>query len=218
MQSLIIETSCNRSCLILATEGHPIAIRHLNGGSELSKRLGKEVQDLLQQSPSFHADFVAIGTGPGSFTGIRVGAAMAQALAFGWRVPLVHYCSLEAFLPPQMGMFAILVDARMGGIYCLNGERTPTEIHFEEPHLLSIPEVLKLDCLLASPFPADIQKRLASDHPIQEVEIDADFLSAECTRLAQIKQISPLEPLPLTYLSVMPAPAISQKFTPENSH
>ena len=40
------------------------------------------------------ADGIAVNTGPGSFTGIRVGLAAARALGLVWQVPLVGYASL----------------------------------------------------------------------------------------------------------------------------
>ena len=40
------------------------------------------------------ADCIAVNTGPGSFTGIRVGLAAARALALAWQVPLSGYASL----------------------------------------------------------------------------------------------------------------------------
>jgi len=40
------------------------------------------------------ADAIAVNTGPGSFTGIRVGLAAARALSLAWQVPLAGYSSL----------------------------------------------------------------------------------------------------------------------------
>ena len=200
MQGLIIETSTNHACLILADQGRMSAHSLLGGGPNLSKSLGKEVQELLSLHPSFHADFVAVGTGPGSYTGVRVGAAMAKALAFGWQVPLFGFCSLTAFRPDCNGPFMILVDARMGGIYSLKGKG----VQFDEPRLLTSDEVLKEPDPFFSPHPADIQKRISSDRLIQETGLDLPFLSAECCRRALTEKSSALEPLPLCYLERKP--------------
>ena len=203
MQGLIIETSTNRACLILAGGGSVIAHVMLSGGANLSKSLGKEVLDILG---AFQADFVAVGTGPGSYTGIRVGAAMAKSLAFGWQVPLIGYCSLMAFRPSSSDRilretypFTILVDARMGGFYSLKGDGT----YFDEPRLMSIDEVLKETGPLFSPHPEEIQKRI-KDRLIQDAGPNLAFLAAECCRRYPAEKSSALEPLHLCYLERKP--------------
>ena len=50
-------------------------------------------------------DFVAVGKGPGRWTGLRAGLGFARALAFGLKIPIRSVDSLrisaEPFLPPQ---------------------------------------------------------------------------------------------------------------------
>jgi tRNA threonylcarbamoyladenosine biosynthesis protein TsaB len=201
MQGLIIDTSCNRSYLILACSGNPVAFLPMDGGEGLSKSLGRTIQELIDQHPSFRANFIAIGTGPGSYTGVRVGVAMAKALAFGWEIPLLRYCSLQAFLPSQVGPFAVLIDARMGGCYCLKGRRSHDSVQFEEPFLLkSAQELAKIE-LLASPHPMDVQKRLAISQPVLDVQPDVSFLSSDCCRRVRESAQSPLLPLPIAYFN-----------------
>jgi tRNA threonylcarbamoyladenosine biosynthesis protein TsaB len=63
---------------------------------------------------------VAVSLGPGSFTGLRVGLALAKGLCFGRAIPLVGVptldCIAEAFLPRQ-GLIVPVKDARRGEIY-----------------------------------------------------------------------------------------------------
>jgi tRNA A37 threonylcarbamoyladenosine modification protein TsaB len=37
--------------------------------------------------------YIAIGTGPGSFTGSRVGGIVAHSLSYGWNIPLISFSS-----------------------------------------------------------------------------------------------------------------------------
>jgi tRNA threonylcarbamoyladenosine biosynthesis protein TsaB len=201
MQGLIIDTSSNRSYLILVQHGNSIAFLPLNGGEELSKSLGTKIQELIDQHSSFQMDFIAIGTGPGSYTGVRVGVAMAKTLAFGWQIPLLRFCSLQAFLPAEPGPFAVLFDARMGGCYCLRGMRTQNDTQFGEPFLLKSSTELTENETLVSPHPADIQKRLAINLPVLDAHPNVSFLSSDCCRRAPEESQSPLAPLPLVYLT-----------------
>ncbi len=165
MLTLIIETSGEKGGLILAKQGQCIASRTLLGGPELSQSLAQEVKDLLAgASPKL----IAVGIGPGSYTGIRVGAALAKALAYGWKIPCLGFCSLRAFgLPP------ILVDARGGGIYALleGGKAallTPDEINL----MPGIP-------FFRSPHPDRVQKRLNPDLRVIECDFDVKFLARD---------------------------------------
>ena len=75
---------------------------------------------------------IGVGMGPGSYTGIRIGAAIAQALAYSWKVPLIGVPCLENFIPSEHSIpFAAVLDARIGGIYFQRGKRSHHEVHFE---------------------------------------------------------------------------------------
>lgn len=74
-------------------------------------------------------DAVAAVTGPGSFTGVRIGVATAKGLAHGAGIPCIAVDALEA-LSVSAGEFDGVIcpiqDARAGQVYCAafrNGER-----------------------------------------------------------------------------------------------
>jgi tRNA threonylcarbamoyladenosine biosynthesis protein TsaB len=77
-------------------------------------------------------DAVAIGAGPGSFTGLRIGMATAKGIAFAARCPLWTASSLAALARDEFdrdpsGAVVAVLDARRGEIYAgafrLEGER-----------------------------------------------------------------------------------------------
>lgn len=61
---------------------------------------------------------LAVGRGPGSYTGVRQGVIAMQALAFSLNLPLKGIGSLELFRR-QKGE-AVILDARIGGFYVLH--------------------------------------------------------------------------------------------------
>ena len=65
-------------------------------------------------------DAVAVGRGPGAFTGVRLAISVAQGLALGLDIPVIPISSLAALAqdaPPGDASILAVIDARMGEIY-----------------------------------------------------------------------------------------------------
>ena len=65
-------------------------------------------------------DLFACSTGPGSFTGVRIGTATVKGLAFGQNKPCVGVSTLEALaenLVPFEGVICPVMNARRGQVY-----------------------------------------------------------------------------------------------------
>ncbi|MBI1171500.1 tRNA (adenosine(37)-N6)-threonylcarbamoyltransferase complex dimerization subunit type 1 TsaB [bacterium] len=62
-------------------------------------------------------DLLAVGTGPGNFTGVRIAVAAARGLALGLKIPAVGVTALEAMAHGIAGDRVALMDARRGLIY-----------------------------------------------------------------------------------------------------
>jgi len=65
-------------------------------------------------------DAIAVGRGPGAFTGVRLGVAAAQGMALALDVPIVPVSSLAALAmhaPDDEATILATIDARMGEVY-----------------------------------------------------------------------------------------------------
>jgi tRNA threonylcarbamoyl adenosine modification protein YeaZ len=77
---------------------------------------------------------VVVGTGPGPFTGLRVGLVTARTLALTWDVPVYGWCSLDALGAAHGGEVTVVADARRKEVYWATyraGER------LDGPHVTS---------------------------------------------------------------------------------
>jgi tRNA threonylcarbamoyladenosine biosynthesis protein TsaB len=64
---------------------------------------------------------IVVGTGPGSFTGLRMGLACARALALALDVPVAGVSTLAALAAGEPGAVPV-IDARRGEVFVLDGE------------------------------------------------------------------------------------------------
>jgi tRNA threonylcarbamoyladenosine biosynthesis protein TsaB len=121
MNLLAIETA-TESCSVALACGDRLVAR-----SEMAPRRQAELllpmceQVLAEAGIGRHAlDAIAVGVGPGAFTGVRLAVSAAQGLAFALDRPLVPVSSLAALAmqaPDNGAAILAVIDARMGEIY-----------------------------------------------------------------------------------------------------
>lgn len=124
MKMLHIETS-SKNCSVAVSDGEKLLA------------LCEEVSENYRQSENLHTfvewalegakislkelDAVSLGKGPGSYTGLRIGAAAVKGFCFGLNIPLVTVNSMETMLEPFLNKgfdFIIpLIDARRMEVY-----------------------------------------------------------------------------------------------------
>ncbi|GAA5511435.1 hypothetical protein Dcar01_00144 [Deinococcus carri] len=92
-------------------------------GRAHAERLADAAAGLFRQAGlPFRADQLVIGTGPGSYTGVRVGASYALGLGRAWGAPVRGVPTLEALVRGEDGQVpegevAVSLDARRGNVY-----------------------------------------------------------------------------------------------------
>lgn len=167
MLSLIIDTSTERECAAFF-DGHEILFQGLFPfGLNSSKYLLPEIERGFNTlgKTAHDLDYVAVGIGPGSYTGIRVGAMVAKTLVYAVKKPLVTFCSLEAFLPSKTGSFAVLLDAKIGGAYVMKGVKGKAP---QEPKILplnDLGEYLSDVKILVTPNMSVIKQKIEDLYP-----------------------------------------------------
>lgn len=123
MKILAIETSTMLGGVAVAGDAEGlIAETRLNVKTTHSERLMTAVDYSLKQSglQIGDIDVFAVATGPGSFTGLRIGLSAVKGLCFSTGKPLVPVPTLEAFawnFPFSAVPVCLMLDARRGEVY-----------------------------------------------------------------------------------------------------
>lgn len=124
MKILHIETS-SKNCSVAISDGEDLLC------------VCEEVSENYKQSESLHTfvewalegaeitlqdlDAVSLGMGPGSYTGLRIGASSAKGFCYGLKIPLIAVNSLETMIEPFLSQnfdyIIPLLDARRLEVY-----------------------------------------------------------------------------------------------------
>lgn len=95
---LCIETGTDICSVGIARDGELVSLRESAEGRDHAKHVGVFVDELLRETgiAPDELDAVAVGMGPGSYTGLRIGVSFAKGLCYGLQIPLVAIGSLDA--------------------------------------------------------------------------------------------------------------------------
>ena len=122
MRILAFETSAKAASAALLTDGTLTGEFFQNSGETHSRTVLKLAEELLKScnlSPA-DVDYLAWANGPGSFTGVRIGAAAAKGFCWGRELPALPVSTLEAMawnLADLDGVLCCCMDARRNQVY-----------------------------------------------------------------------------------------------------
>lgn len=128
MKILAIEASARVAGAAFLENGRILAEQMVNGPLTHSETLMPMVAGVIEQAGKAPEDveLIALTNGPGSFTGLRIGAATAKGLALGLNIKLLPVPTLEALaynVQSWPGCIVPMMDARRGQVYAAIYER-----------------------------------------------------------------------------------------------
>jgi len=112
MTILALETSTSHASLAVWRDGAVLQEWSFQSDRAHNSLLFAPLAEALALAPP---DLIVVGTGPGSYAGVRVAISAALGLSLATAVPLIGWSSLTAFDLPGDGL--MVGDARRGGYY-----------------------------------------------------------------------------------------------------
>ncbi len=190
MKLLAFDTSTETlSIAVDPGTGAPVLEHAGAGGPQASAALIPAVQELLARAGLTlgELDAIAFGRGPGSFTGLRTAAAVAQGLGFGTGVPVLALDTLlavaeEAHALHRSGRVVAVLDARMDEVYFAAYEREGERWRTRQGPALGRPEDVAVPqgWTVAGNLPPALAARL----PQGATQVDALPMARALLRLA----------------------------------
>jgi len=140
-QILSIESTTSVCSVALHLDGRLIALMELHQENVHPQQLMLLIEQLMERSAltATHLDAVAVSSGPGSYTGLRIGLSIAKGLAFAKDIPLIGVDTLKA-LAKRVQPFLIgearivpMLDARRMEVYAAVFDQNLQEIEALAP-------------------------------------------------------------------------------------
>ena len=121
---LAIDTATTRTSVALLDGPQTIVEVNREGATGHGEALPILVAEVLQNISTKQLEAIAVGIGPGPFTGLRIGIAFARTMAWALEIKVIGVCTLDALaydylkdgLAP-LGDFAVATDARRKEVY-----------------------------------------------------------------------------------------------------
>ena len=129
MKILAIECACPPGTLALLQDGEVIAAEYLRNPQRTTQQFAIVMQRLLDQANWQPTDIqlVATTTGPGSFTGLRIGVTAAKVFAYAVGVPTAGLNTLRviaAQVPPTSHDIEAVLNAQRGQLFVARFRQT----------------------------------------------------------------------------------------------
>lgn len=155
---------------------------------EMSEELGLDLKD---------TDFFSSTTGPGSFTGIRIGVATVKGFADAYKKPVLPVTTLEAIAYTEIGKRLAVIDAKHDHYYAQGfaGDKvTFLPEYISKEKLLELKEEYKIlsptiiDSVNNVPVDVTVGLKNAMEKYRERISFDVDSLHPFYLRLSQAEE------------------------------
>ena len=115
---LNFDTATKNCSVSVSQDGNVIALEEFNSeGYSHGEKLHVFIENVLQQTGIDFSDLsaVAVGKGPGSYTGLRIGVSAAKGICFAKDIPLISIETLDILANSnkvEEGIVVAMLDAR----------------------------------------------------------------------------------------------------------
>ena len=177
---LCIETGTDICSVGIARDGEIVSMLESDEGRDHARKVGVFVDELLRTTgvAPDEIDAVAVGKGPGSYTGLRIGVSFAKGLCYGLQKPLIAVGSLDA-------MTAVAREDYKAGIVDVD--------NWEQARLCPMVDARRME-VYAQVFDSagtpltEVAAEIVTDESFAEWRKDGDFVifgngAAKCTEV-----------------------------------
>ncbi|SFE48047.1 tRNA (adenosine(37)-N6)-threonylcarbamoyltransferase complex dimerization subunit type 1 TsaB [Succiniclasticum ruminis] len=138
MLTLALDTATRVCTVGLVQDGHVLAEYDISVGLTHSEGLMPQLDQMFARTgiKKENTDRIAVSIGPGSFTGLRIGLAAAEAMAYAWQCGICGVNTLEAMaynIPVEGVVLVPVLDAQKGNFYAAFYEWTDGELRKVRP-------------------------------------------------------------------------------------
>lgn len=142
---LNIETATTVCSVALSENGKLLSLKEENKGLKHAENITLFIMHVLKESGKKITDLdaVAISSGPGSYTGLRIGASTAKGLCYALDKPLISVSTLQSLtlnaitkISEASTLFCPMIDARRMEVFCAVYDDQLNETEIPSPKII----------------------------------------------------------------------------------
>ena len=143
---LNIETATSVCSVSIAKGDEIIALKEINNGFTHAENLHVFIKDIFAENKLTLQQLgaIALSKGPGSYTGLRIGASTAKGLCYGLKIPLIAINTLKNMaamalheVKDSTALYCPMLDARRMEVYCAMYDGALNEYSLTEAKIIN---------------------------------------------------------------------------------